>query len=215
MKKLEEVYPDFLTNGAIFSDLAELTGIELPWEADSETLDVLYMTRSGKKWAGALIDVYLDENGELDSSARSTIAFSVYVLLKDAWDRLALAWEKEYDPLENYNEIGSKENTGTQDNDRTYKPNEQITNDHGVFGFNSAEASPAETNTETRTALGSGTTDNVKRTDNLTEETTRHGNIGVTTSQQMLESELNFRKNYQFYQQIFELVDSAICLKVY
>ena len=57
--------------------------------------------------------------------------------------------------------------------------------------------------------------------DNLTEGSrtdthtlTRTGNIGVTTSQQMLESELSLRK-YDFYKNIYEDIDSLLTLKVY
>ena len=43
---------------------------------------------------------------------------------------------------------------------------------------------------------------------------TRSGNIGVTTSQQMLESELELRK-FRFYDRIFEDVDSILCEKIF
>ena len=43
---------------------------------------------------------------------------------------------------------------------------------------------------------------------------TRSGNIGVTTSQQMLESELNIR-SYRFFEHIFSDIDSVIALSVY
>lgn len=42
----------------------------------------------------------------------------------------------------------------------------------------------------------------------------RRGNIGVTTSQQMLESELNLRA-YRFFEKMFDDIDSVIALKVY
>ena len=44
---------------------------------------------------------------------------------------------------------------------------------------------------------------------------TRHGNIGVTTSQQMLQSEIDLRSNYHFINQIMNDVDSILCLLVY
>lgn len=42
----------------------------------------------------------------------------------------------------------------------------------------------------------------------------RHGNIGVTTSQQMLESELELRR-YDLLSVIFEDCDSVLCLNIY
>lgn len=42
----------------------------------------------------------------------------------------------------------------------------------------------------------------------------RSGNIGVTTSQQMIESEIELWK-WNFYKQVFEDIDSILCLDVY
>ena len=47
-----------------------------------------------------------------------------------------------------------------------------------------------------------------------TETLTRSGNIGVTTSQQMLESEFKVRQ-YDFYKMIYNDIDSVLCLSIY
>lgn len=48
-----------------------------------------------------------------------------------------------------------------------------------------------------------------------TETLTRHGNIGVTTNQQMITSEVEMRNKYEFYQLLMQDVDSVICLEIY
>lgn len=42
-----------------------------------------------------------------------------------------------------------------------------------------------------------------------------HGNIGVTTSQQMLMSEYELRERYKFYEQMFKDVDKCLTLAIY
>lgn len=42
----------------------------------------------------------------------------------------------------------------------------------------------------------------------------RHGNIGVTTNQQMINEEIELRKNF-FYNEIFSDVDRLLCLSIY
>ena len=42
-----------------------------------------------------------------------------------------------------------------------------------------------------------------------------HGNIGVTTSQQMLMSEYDLREDYKFYEQIFQDIDKCLTLAIY
>ena len=45
-------------------------------------------------------------------------------------------------------------------------------------------------------------------------ELTRSGNIGVTTSQQMLQSEIELRK-WLYYQSVFNDIDSILTLSIY
>ena len=52
-------------------------------------------------------------------------------------------------------------------------------------------------------------------TEDGTRTLTRHGNIGVTTSQQMLQSEIDLRNNFNFINQIMNDVDSELCMLVY
>ena len=58
------------------------------------------------------------------------------------------------------------------------------------------------------------TTQSVEDNTRLDYEHSRTGNIGVTTSQQMLESELNIRA-YRFFEKMFADIDSLIALRVY
>ena len=117
-----------------------------------------------------------------------------------------------------------------------------VNSESSVYGFNSTSANPsgdvdgdetttitdhtnAETGTDTNTKTGTitntetGTDTTTKSgtittTETGTETLTRHGNIGVTTSQQMLESEFEVRK-HDFYQIMFNDIDSILCLKIY
>ena len=47
-----------------------------------------------------------------------------------------------------------------------------------------------------------------------TEKLQRAGNIGVTLSQQMLESEFKVRQ-YDFYKELYNDIDSVMCLMIY
>lgn len=111
--------------------------------------------------------------------------------------------------------------TTTPDLTETETPDETNTADSGVYGFDSADAVGDRTNTETRTGTNTRTTEGTNETEyNTTDkdtgtethtdsgsdtdtrnyELTRSGNIGVTTSQQMLESELELRSKWNMYE---------------
>lgn len=66
---------------------------------------------------------------------------------------------------------------------------------------------------DTGTLSRRGTTEGRNEKD-ISRELTRHGNIGVTTSQQMLLSEIEVRK-WNFYNSVFEDIDTILCLPIY
>ena len=100
-----------------------------------------------------------------------------------------------------------------------------------VFAFDSAEASPSDSDSGTTTATGTGTSnstvdnsDTEKRTEteghsftdrkNVTASRI-HGNVGVTTSQQMLESEVILRNKYDFFNTVYEDIANAVLKPIY
>lgn len=107
-----------------------------------------------------------------------------------------------------------------------------------IYAFDSTSATPSNTATNTTTGSSTDTHDltttiadtdthnlTFKRSstetvgDNTTEDNTHnehvHGNIGVTTSQQMLMSEYELRECYKFYEQIFKDIDKCLTLAIY
>ena len=76
----------------------------------------------------------------------------------------------------------------------------------GSYGFNSDVSVPVNDSNSTSVVEGNG--EDNKR------ELTRSGNIGVTSSQQMLEQELQLRK-YNFYEELFKDVNSVATLSIY
>lgn len=100
-----------------------------------------------------------------------------------------------------------------------------------VFAFDSAEASPSDSDSGTTTATGTGSSnstvdnsDTEKRTEteghsftNRKNVTTSriHGNVGVTTNQQMMTSELEFRLKNDFFNTVYEDIANAVLKPIY
>lgn len=115
------------------------------------------------------------------------------------WWKLSEAITTKYKPLENY-DMEEQKNVATDVN--VHQESES-----GIYGFNSTESNP--------TATGSGDNHTTGLKAGNEEVLTRHGNIGVTTSQQMLESEIVLREKHNLIEMIFKDIDSVLCLKVY
>lgn len=159
------------------------------------------------------------------------------------FDKWAKAIELEYNPIENYDRqedetvnitdhaTGSTINSGEQTSDSTTKDTHKFrteVNDN-ISAFNSSTMQPNTTSTSisegldgdnnkietemSETSSGTSTSENDGTSDTI--RTSRiHGNIGVTTSQQMLESEFKIAR-FNLYQQINDLFADNLLITVY
>lgn len=110
MTKLKKIYD--ITN-AIFTDLQAL---DVPWKSKNiaQSLDIAYIgNQSGNKYASPLVENFLDEDGELSTADRATIANVIYNLNNDYWTKLYNTLSFQYDPIENYHMLEEMTNDQT------------------------------------------------------------------------------------------------------
>lgn len=100
-----------------------------------------------------------------------------------------------------------------------------------VFAFDSSEASPSDSDSGTTTATGTGSSnstvdnsDTEKRTETEGHSFTNrknvtasriHGNVGVTTNQQMMTAELEFRLKNDFFSTVYEDIAEEVLKPIY
>lgn len=125
----------------------------------------------------------------------------------------------EYAPLENYdrhedwtdtlNSDGTSRTTGTNDTSTSGT----VTTD--VSAYDSSSYQPKDKVTSSETIDNDTTENNTSTLDNEGVHTGRiHGNIGVTTSQQMLESELDLGY-WNIYSRITDMFLKEFCIMIY
>lgn len=141
-----------------------------------------------------------------DSIALKTASDSWWKTHKNSITRIIDALYAEYNPIENYDKTedntrtnkGTRKDVGNETNDtrieHTINENEKI----NVSAFDSETYQPKEENTTSGTNTDKHDIKNNKtntQTDDFIEtiKNRTHGNIGVTTNQQMIESELQLR----------------------
>lgn len=128
------------------------------------------------------------------------------------WERVYNASVKEYDPIENYDRIEEWTDEGESSGSGSSTMTNSNTAQHNVAGFNSATLVNSSKDTETASGQGSTTDD---RSMESTHTGRVHGNIGVTTSQQMLQSELDIAPKLNIYDFIINSFKNRFCLLVY
>lgn len=218
-KTLKDAYVDGLSGDGIFTDLQNFN---VPWNSENinETLDRLYYAKNGDKSITSLVDSVIDVDGDFVIDGREILATIAYVTYGNKWDKLYATLNFEYNPIENYRmtetESIDKENDSAITNTGTITNNNDSVANNKVYAFNTSE-NPIDTdkvigesdNTETQNL-----TERIDANEGIDRTMTRSGNIGVTTSQQMINSERELW-NWNFFSVVFEDLNELFTLKVY
>ena len=195
MKRLFETIDDatFFTTYGIFLALSGSNVYTWLSSDNAKSLDMeYYYNHSNEKWVSPLFEKLINLNGgTIDATLMNKLVSIINLKFSDKWNRLHDAFiTATYNPIENYSMV------------ETTEVDSDVSTNNNIYGFNSASAVPVSEQNVT-----------ANRLNNVT-EVNRSGNIGVTTSQQMLESEIKLRE-WNFFKQMMKDVDSVLCLQLY
>lgn len=217
---LIKAYPDWNSGGGIFADLTG-TGSVMPWSNDSTIAILLDLEFFGNIAGDCIISPLLkklvDETMELSAENRAKIAKIITTMFLTNWEKEFATLNFEYNPIENYSMIEQMTNDITamaygRTDTRTDNLKQSVKD--STYGFNSVEASDKDEssseNTGTQTNAQSGT-DTSTRNYSLS----RSGNVGVTTSQQMIESERQLYLWNFFEGVVFPDLKRVLTIKIY
>ena len=230
--KMNEIYPiqwlqDF-DNNTIFRSLSDAETYPLVADFIGDNTPMLdwdyYLGFSADKYISPLQQKMLDSMTDeyTKNDVISDMAKLIYNRFAQKWKNIYDALMTEYNPLENYSmeEIRTPDlTTDETQNEKTDITTERETSASNSYkGFNATDpvlvnqTDGDETTTTTGAKADNEVSKKIEQTG--TETLTRAGNIGVTTSQQMLESEFKVRQ-YDFYKMIYNDIDSILCLSIY
>ena len=182
IRKMKQLNDILTTQSGIFSAIQSLNVLTWLSSDDAKALDIeYYLNHSGEKYISPLTDALYDKD---NTTYLTNLAKIILLKFANNWNRIYQAYVTEtYNPLENYSMI--------EDESVNTEMVVETDGENNVFGFNT-------TSTDGVPSSKSG----IKQTTSGTDEKNnrhheRYGNIGVTTSQMMLQSELDLRK-YDF-----------------
>ena len=186
-------------------DSSIFDGFSLPDTVDAETLRNLIFSETAE-----LEVLYSDPsifNLILRSWSKSRLA---------DWKRIESALNAEYSPIENYDRTETHSDVYTRNLTERGSTNSSET--HAENGKKAAFDSETLVDTDS-TSGNSNTNDNNSSEytggDNRNINIRAHGNIGVTTNQQIIESEIAMMHNHNLYNIILNDFINKFCLGVY
>lgn len=217
MKKLIEVITT--PNESIFY---ALQNFDVPWLEDNINveLDIDYLfNRSGNKITSSLVDFFVDrETGKIDDLSMVTLANVLFTKYGAKWIKEYATLSLEYNPINNYDMIEQMTNditTHQYGHTNTRTDNTDETTETQKAAFNSSAYSPVD---KVETKGNAGTIADVEsgtNTDTRNYRLTRSGNIGVTTSQQMVESERKLWLWDFFDSIVYPDIDRVLTINMY
>lgn len=128
------------------------------------------------------------------------------------WERVYKASVKEYNPIENYDRQEEWRDTLNQNSALNSQSSGNNTLQHDVAGFNSSVL--VNSSKDTENGSNTGWTSDTSNSSGYHSGRV-HGNIGVTTSQQMLQAELDIAPKLNAYDFIINSFKNRFCLQVY
>lgn len=183
----------------IFKQSISGTTIETMFQEYADKIDSVLFTQYGNR---VLYD-NLEYANDLDVEKLELI--KVYILsemlaTEYKWEHLIATTKAEYNPTENYNMVETEEtkdkkneNTETNQTNTNGERNTESTNTNAVSPYDTNELSTESQQTGTtreNSVIDTSTNNGTYTTDNTESRTlTRKGNLGVTTTQEMLASE--------------------------
>lgn len=131
---------------------------------------------------------------------------------KDNFAKLWQGFTAEYNPIENYNRQEDSTETPNITHTLSNSGQDASTNEADVQGYNGTDYVP---NSRTKSSGTSSTNGTDTESGTRTYTSRIHGNIGVTTSAQMLEGELTLRRSLDIYALIAEEFERDNLIQVY
>jgi len=205
MYKIKEIFKNWKSGQGVFGTMSSITGVTLPWSTDvpSLDLDINFHGNYEDRWISPLLEKFLTENEtthvmELTSQNAILLLKSIYSKYIKNWTKQYATLGFQYNPIENYSmtESGTDGTTFNKSNSNNKSSSSSTTTSatqqQDVYGFNSSESVPSSKGDGNSSTSVSGTDNasgNESGYDSKQHSLTRSGNIGVTTSQQMIQAE--------------------------
>lgn len=205
MSRLIDHFPSWATGNGIFNGMSNMPWNDPDSGIDPITMDIEYFgNRSGLRQSSPIIEKMTAFPDDHELTAAEIVILQNIIKQKflNSWQRVYDALLVEYKPLDNY-DMTEITTPGVK---KTIKVNNDQTADGSIYAFNSTNPVKVSKSEGKGDAASNYSEESYTGFDTLK----RSGNIGVTTSAQMLAGEIEVRKN-TFLEIVYHDVDTILC----
>lgn len=213
-KELKDYFPDGIIGNGIFSAISQISWF--PGVKPAQ-LDTYFMLMHGEKLASKILDNFTNEDGVIEGENIQKLAKVIHNTYINNWEHEYKTLTVEYNPIENtdYIETYTGSATGTAGGSATDSGKVTTTNKTaGLGGSGYANDNQSETTFGTGNDARKTTTTSTSSGSDQ-HEIRKHGNIGVTTNAQMIESDIDVWKLNNFYDILCSDICKMIALSIF
>ena len=213
-KELKDYFPDGIIGNGIFTAISNISWF--PGVKPAQ-LDTYFMLMHGEKLASKILDNFTNEDGVIEGENIQKLAKVIHNAYITNWEHEYKTLTVEYNPIENtdYIETYTGSATGTAGGSATDSGKVTTTNKTaGLGGSGYANDSQSETTFGTGNDARKTTTTSTSSGSDQ-HEIRKHGNIGVTTNAQMIESDIDVWKLNNFYDILCSDICKMIALSIF
>ena len=213
-KELKDYFPDGIIGNGIFTAISNISWF--PGVKPAQ-LDTYFMLMHGEKLASKVLDNFTNEDGVIEGENIQKLAKVIHNTYITNWEHEYKTLTVEYNPIENtdYIETYKGSASGTAGGSATDSGKVTTTNKTaGLGGSGYANDSQSETTFGTGNDARKTTTTSTSSGSDQ-HEIRKHGNIGVTTNAQMIESDIDVWKINNFYDILCSDICKMIALSIF
>ena len=215
-KELNTYFPDAVTGSGIFSEIANISWFE---GVDPANLDTYFILMHGDKLASKLLDNFADSSGHVEGTELKRLAKVIHNAFITNWEHEFKTLTVEYNPIENTDYVETYTGSASGTAGGTTTDSGKVTTTNTTSGLGSSSYAPDE---KSEVDYGAGTGADARKSvvsstssDSDEHEIRKHGNIGVTTNAQMIESDIDVWKLNKFYDILCSDICKVIALSIF
>lgn len=211
MLKVKEIVSD---NNFIFKYIADSSLTDLWDSSTGAMLDAMFLNqhsanREVTEWVNALATANADN--KLSAANIAMLANMIWAKYSRAWTQYFDYLESEYNPITNYDMVEVETPDITRSIESSQTSDVTTTNSRNTFN----SATMVDTDSSNTSGDAESNSQSSEETETGTRTLTRSGNIGVTTTGQILDIDSKFWSNWNYIDSMFKDVDKFITNGIY
>jgi hypothetical protein len=213
-KELKDYFPDAVTGDGIFKAISNISWFP---GVKPAAVDTYFILMNGEKLGSKILEAFANDAGVIEGDKLKALATMIHNKYITNWEHEYKTLTVEYNPIENTDYVETYTGSATGTSGGTTTEGGKVKTNTSINGLGSSSLVPDSESTQDFAPGGANRTTTVSGNSSGSDEheIRKHGNIGVTTNAQMIESDIDVWKLNNFYDILCKDICDVIALSIF